>query len=123
MPWNLPLRVPHSLRGWQRVRVLNDCLEESIGTPLRATPSAFHHVQLLPASSLATHGEEARCFLEDSRRSADALPVLTGRLRGDAGTYSSTDFRARCGESEHGDASSEATRGAIVATERPASES
>jgi hypothetical protein len=32
------------LRGWQRVRVLNDGLEESIGAPLWATASAFHHV-------------------------------------------------------------------------------
>ena len=31
---NLPLRVPHSLRGWQRVRVLNAGPEESIGALL-----------------------------------------------------------------------------------------
>ena len=62
-------------------------------------------------------------FLEDSRRSAGALPVLAGRLRGDAGTYSSTYQRAEGGDSEHGDASSEATRGAIVAAKKPAKES
>jgi putative transposase len=46
------------------VRVLNGDLEESTGAALRATRSAFHHVQLLPETSPARHSEEARRFLK-----------------------------------------------------------
>jgi len=102
---------------------MNGCVEESTGAALWATASAFHHLQLLPASPVAGHSEEAQHFLEDSRRSAGALPVLAGRLRGDAGTYSSADFRAEGGESEHGDASSETAPGTIVAAEKPTKKS
>ena len=50
-----------------------------------------------------------------------ALPLLVGRLCGDAGTHSLADFGAEDGESLDGDASAEAARLAIVATKRPAS--
>ena len=86
---NLLLRVPHSLRGWQRVRVLNGGFEKPTGAPVWARPSAFHHVQLLPAPPAAGNSQEARRFLEDSRRSQDPLPVLAAWLRGDVGAHSS----------------------------------
>ena len=64
MPWNSPLRVPHSLRGWQRVRVLNDGLEESTAAPLWTAPSAFRQLQPLRRHPLPGSKRKRDVFLK-----------------------------------------------------------
>jgi hypothetical protein len=104
------------------VRGLDSCLEEPAGTTLRATPIAFHYVQLLLPQAAAGHGEEAGRLFEGSRWSANALPVFASRIRGDAGAHSPVDLGTEDGESLKGDAGSEAACSAVAATERPAAE-